>query len=113
MATLWFQWLSRDYYVNMKSLEHAYYVGAMLFELPTTYMKTVTNLNSNSMSLVGADKRLHVYVYYGYHTPPVKEEWFPNGLCLITLSELMENREFKLRLFKVRMHRKQILARAL
>ena len=107
MATLWFQWLARDYYVNMKSLEHAYYVGSMLFESPATYMTTLFNLNTNSMSRIGADPRLHVYVYYGHHTPPVKEEWFPNGLRLITISELMENRECKLRLFKVRMHRKQ------
>jgi len=105
MATLWFKWLSLDYCVHMESLEHAYYVGSRLFTSPASYMDTVKTLHSKSVSLLGTDQTLKVYVYYGYHTPPVKEEWFPNGLRKVTLTELMEHRECKVRLFKTRLHR--------
>ena len=57
---------------------------------------------TNSMANIGADRDLQVYIYYGKAQPPVKKEWYPNGLHHVSSSYILNHPEYKRRLAEQR-----------
>jgi hypothetical protein len=50
------------------------------------------------MANIGADRELQVYIYYGKAQPPVKKEWYPNGLHHVSSSYILNHHEYTRRL---------------
>jgi hypothetical protein len=94
MASLWFHMMDTDVYSTFASIEEAYYFVYKLFEYPEKYCTIIEKLQNQSIFLVGSDQYLQVSIYYGTSTPPIKNEWYPNGLSLVTKDQLKNHKEY-------------------
>lgn len=94
MASLWFHLQYTDVYVNFPSFEKAYYLGVSLFPKSPSFLYSVEHLMTHSTSFIGSDNELQLYIYYGSSSPPLREEWFPNGILKMTVEELVHHDEF-------------------
>jgi len=93
MASLWLHLYDKDIYVPFESFEQAYFLASSLFKTPS-YLSCIEYSMTKSVIFLGADKGLQLYIYYGTGLPPLKEEWYPNGIFKITKQELIENDDF-------------------
>ena len=94
MASIWCHMMSTDVYTTFSSLEEAYYFVYRLFDMIDTYCTVITKLQTQSVVLMGSDPYLQVSIYYGTSSPPIKNEWYPNGITQISKETLRNHKEY-------------------
>jgi hypothetical protein len=95
MASLWFHMMNTDVYTNFSSLEESYFFCYKLFTDSEKYSNVIEKLQTQYIVSIGSDPYLQVSIYYGTSTPPLKQEWFPNGLIYMTKDQLKNHIEYK------------------
>lgn len=90
MASVWISCSEGEWYVVCSNLVEAYSLGSSLCQKPPSFY-TVCNQLSNQSIHVLSMYPTQVRMYQGIYSPPIKEEWFPNGITRMTLSEVVSH----------------------
>lgn len=90
MASVWIRCPEGEWYVVCSNLVEAYSFGCSLSNKPPSFYTICNQCSIKSIHSLSVFP-IHVSIYEGVYSPPVREEWFPNGIIRMTLSEVLRN----------------------
>ena len=90
MASVWIRCSEGEWYVKCSNLAEAYSLGCSLSINPPSFYTICNQYSTQSIHELSVHP-VYVSIYDGIYSPPVKKEWFPNGIFKMELVDVLKN----------------------